>query len=739
MLREDALTMKTSVIIPTKNPGPIFRRVLERVLEQETPWSFEVIVIDSGSNDGTVEFAQSQNNVQVISIRPQDFGHGRTRNLAISHSRGEFAVLLTHDALPADRTWLRELVAAVDQHPGIAGAFGRHLAYPDASAYTQRDISQHFAGFLAHPLVVSRDTDPERYANDQGWQQFLHYYSDNNSCLRRSVWEKIPYPDVEFAEDQIWARNIIDAGWAKAYAHNATVYHSHNYGIFERLQRAFDESCAFRRLFGYSLGGTVSKMWRSIVGLCKYDWRWGRENSVSLTTIFHQLGEDVAVVVGHGMGARGDKLPLCLQTRLSRDKRLFHSLGQHRTDAPPMNSGKKSMNYKLNFWQKSRKRNLQETSASESLKQANSKIDIIDFWRFVSTKPFGQELTMNPPQNNTINWFIPPFGRGSGGHLNIFRFIRNLENFGFDCRLIVCDAAKDMTPEILREQIAEWFFPLKASIFLHPQQEIPTAEISVATGWQTAYPVKVFRGTKYRCYFVQDFEPFFYPPGTEYALAEETYRFGFIGITAGDWLAKKLREAYGMNTYPFQFSYDKELYRPLPRRDTIQRVFFYARPPTPRRAFDLGVLILAELAKRMPDVEVVLAGWDVNGYELPFRSLKCGMLSLAELPDLYSHCDAALVLSFTNASLLPLELMACGCAVVSNTGANNEWLLNEECSVLAKPTIPEMADALQRILQDETYRSDIVKNGFLTTNASSWEHEAEKVAAVFRGLKNEIK
>lgn len=710
------------------------------MLEQDTSWPFEVIVIDSGSSDGTVEFAQSHSKVQVMSIPPKDFGHGRTRNFAISKSSGEFAVLLTHDALPENTAWLRELVAAVDQHPNIAGAFGRHIAYPDASIYTQRDIDLHFSGFLAHPAIVGRDTDQDRYANDQGWRQFLHYYSDNNSCLRRSVWEKIPYPDVEFAEDQIWARNIIDAGWEKAYAQNAAVYHSHDYGIFERLQRAYDESCAFRRLFGYRLGGCVRQMRRSIIGLCRNNWQWGRKNGVPLNIILHQLGEDVALVIGHGLGARGDVLPQWLQTKLSRDKRLFHSLGINRVSAPVANVKKRNlMIRKLKSLLKSQSKDKEQVAEHAPMSMPTSKIDIVDFWRFVAAEPFGSEIAITyAPQSNTINWFVPPFGMGSGGHLNIFRFVRNLENLGFECRIVICNDHSGLPPEALKKQIVEWFFPIKAAVFKYPQQEIPTAQISVATGWQTAYTVKAFRGTRQRCYFVQDFEPFFNPPGTEYALAEETYRFGFVGITAGGWLAKKLKDEYGMETHAFQFSFDHDLYKPHLRRDSIQRVFFYARPPTPRRAFDLGVLILAELAKRMPDVEMVLAGWDVNGYELPFRNLQCGILSVAELPDLYSHCDAALVLSFTNASLLPPELMACGCAVVSNTGENNEWLLDDGCAVIAKPTVTAMADALQRVLQDKEYRDSIVQKGYLKANSSTWEQEAEKVAVVFRSLGGRI-
>jgi glycosyltransferase involved in cell wall biosynthesis len=728
--------IKASVIIPTKNPGTIFRQVLARVLEQEAPWPFEVIVIDSGSNDGTVEFAQSHAAVKVIAIPPHEFGHGKTRNLAISRSSGEFAVLLTHDALPADTAWLREIVAAVEQSPDIGGAFGRHIAYPEATAYTQRDIDLHFSGFLQHSLVVSRNTDPQRYAGDQGWRQFLHYYSDNNSCLRRSVWEQIPYPDVEFAEDQIWARNIIEAGWAKAYAQNAAVYHSHDYGKFERLQRAYDESCAFRRLFGYRLGGSTKQMWRSIIWLCRNDWRWGRKNKLPNRAILHQIGEDVALVLGHGLGARGDSLPQWLQARLSRDKKLFRSLGVNSQATDEAKPKGRSMLRGLKSLLKGKKQ--QAAAAQPVATNEPPKIDIVGFWQFIiAAESFGPELTAaNAPASNSINWFVPPFGMGSGGHLNIFRFVRNLENQGFDCRIIICNDHSGTSSEVLQKQIGEWFFQLKAPVYKYPQQEIPVAAISVATGWQTAYPVRAFRGTRHRCYFVQDFEPFFNPPGTEYALAEETYRFGFVGITAGDWLARKLHDEYGMETHAFQFSFDHDLYKPYPRRDAIQRVFFYARPPTPRRAFDLGVLVLAELAKRMPDVEMVLAGWDVNGYELPFRNLKCGILSVAELPDLYSHCDAALVLSFTNASLLPPELMACGCVVVSNTGPNNEWLLDEDCAVIAKPTVTAMADALQRVLQEKTYRENIVQQGYLKANSTTWEHEAEKVAAIFRELVN---
>lgn len=726
--------MKASVIIPTKNPGAVFRRVLDRVLEQVAPWPFEVLVIDSGSSDGTVEFTRSREQVRLLTIPPQEFGHGRTRNFAIARSSGDFAVLLTHDALPADTDWLRNLVAAVEQHPEVAGAFGRHIAYPEASPYTHRDIDAHFQGFLAHPVIVGKDTDRARYEQDQGWRQFLHYYSDNNSCLRRTVWERFPYPDVEFAEDQIWARDIVEAGWQKAYAHDAAVYHSHDYAVFERLQRAYDEACAFRTLFGYRLGGSPGQMARSIRWLCGNDWRWGRQNGLPMKEIAHRLAEDVALVLGHGLGARAESLPEWLRTRLSRDKRLFLSLGGLKS--PTIAQAKREPMLRRLFQRGAKARpSSDHGEPPKPVPVQPKKIDVVSFWHFVQAEPFGEAIRPEArPKRQTLNWFVPPFGRGSGGHLNIFRFVHHLEKIGFDCRVIVCEDTLGASSSVLREQIKDWFFPLDAPVVRHPQEPIPPASISIATGWQTAYVVKAFRSTLHRCYFIQDFEPFFHPPGSEYAMAEETYRFGFTGITAGGWLARKLQSEYGMETHAFQFSYDQNLYRRLPRRDAIQRVFFYARPPTPRRGFDLGILILSELAKRMPEVEMVLAGWDVSGYELPFRNLQCGVLSLEELPDLYSHCDAALVLSFTNASLLPPELMACGCVVVSNTGANNEWLLDGDSAILARPTVSEMASALERVLKDEALRARIVRNGLAKANSTSWEREAERVGSILRRL-----
>ncbi|WBM72084.1 glycosyltransferase family 2 protein [Buttiauxella sp. WJP83] len=246
-------TPKVSVCILTKNPGYIFREVIQSVLMQNTNFEYEVVVVDSGSTDGTIDYIEKivDPRLKLLIIKPTDFGHGKTRNWAIENSSGEFAVMITHDAKPLNNFWLENLISPFETDPDIAGVFGRHVAYEDASVFTKRDLQLHFDGFKSNKVVALDDS--ERYATDEGYKQFLHYFSDNNAALRRSVWLLYPYPEVDFAEDQLWAKLIIEKGYKKAYADDAVVYHSHNYSLVQTFKRSYDESRALRRLFNYNI------------------------------------------------------------------------------------------------------------------------------------------------------------------------------------------------------------------------------------------------------------------------------------------------------------------------------------------------------------------------------------------------------------------------------------------------------------------------------------------------------
>ena len=291
---------KVTVAILTKNPGKIFRQVLPAVLAQKCAWPFVVIVIDSGSSDGTLEYVEAHPSVRLVQIPSTEFGHGKTRNLALSLANTPFVAMLTHDAKPADYHWLASIVEPMLCDQSVAGVFGRHLAYENATPFTKRDLTMHFDHFLTWPLVMGME-DPVRYKSDQGYRQVLHFFSDNNACLRKSVWQDVPYPEVDFAEDQLWAKAVIEKGHKRAYAHDAAVFHSHDYSIRDTFRRSFDESRALKRLFGYDLCADWKSALHQVIACTKRDWSYLNETkpqnshgtlwmSTPLTHVAKQIG-----------------------------------------------------------------------------------------------------------------------------------------------------------------------------------------------------------------------------------------------------------------------------------------------------------------------------------------------------------------------------------------------------------------------------------------------------------------
>lgn len=370
------------------------------------------------------------------------------------------------------------------------------------------------------------------------------------------------------------------------------------------------------------------------------------------------------------------------------------------------------------------------------LKQEAQKVIKNDVYKFYNYTMDRTIIPLDPNEQaeygdkQIINWIIPELDVSSGGHMTIFRFISNLERLGMHNRIYLVNSIKFKDDAdfkaFLQKYYNESLTTDEVEIY-STTDHVKYANITMATGWQTAYFVKRFENTKEKYYFVQDFEPWFAPMGTEYLLAENTYRFGFKAITAGDWLKDKLRDEYGMETESFHFSYEKKYFKPVEKRDDKVRLFFYARPVTPRRAFDLGMLALLELYKKVPQMEVIFAGWDVSGYEIPFVHLNAGSIKMEELADCYAQCDLCLVMSTTNLSLMPYEVMASNSVVVSNRGANNEWFLNDENAILTSYDPVEMADTMAYYLEHRELLEEKRKKGFEAVKDTSWEKEAEKI------------
>ncbi|WJI16257.1 glycosyltransferase [Pseudoxanthomonas winnipegensis] len=722
---------QVSVLIPVKNAAWIIDRVVNEVERQVTRWPFEIIVIDSGSTDGTLELLQQHEGVRVVQIAPEDYGHGRTRNLGVQMARGEYVALLTHDAIPADEHWLDNLVAPLEKDPAVAGVFGRHVAHDNASACARRDLDLHFENLRQAGELLWVD-DFQRYQDDLGYRQLLHFYSDNNSCLRKSVWETIPYPDVDFAEDQLWAKAIIERGYRKAYAFDAVVKHSHDYSPLQTFQRSFDEAKAFKSYFGYTLGGRLRGALGGGMraGLC--DYRYTRVNAgASRRAAYEAYGNQVAKHLGHWLGARSERLPTWVQHGVSLDMKLKHGQFSLVSGLRRFISIARQDGFRPAV---ARMLSAASRGVDPITPEVDARNDVTGFFRAVlapaSIDPSHPVLRQGASATAPLDmlWFIPDFGEGSGGHLNIFRFMRGLEGMGMRMGVVIVGSNSHVNHALAKAKISRFFGVIAADVYFG-EDELPPAQRIMATSWLTAHFAKHYQSPGVqRFYFIQDYEPLFYPAGFDAAAASETYLLGFKAICAGSWIPRELEDRHGVKALGhFGFSYDHDNYRALPKRDEIRRVFFYARPPTARRGFELGLLALDLVGRMRPDVHFIFAGWDISNYRFDHVHLNGGVLKTSELPDLYSQCDVALILSFSNMSLLPYEVMACNCAVVSNDDACATWGLNEEVATFAPATPEALAGAIVDLLDHPEKRRAQIEAASAFVAKTNWDSEIKHV------------
>lgn len=296
-----------------------------------------------------------------------------------------------------------------------------------------------------------------------------------------------------------------------------------------------------------------------------------------------------------------------------------------------------------------------------------------------------------------INWVVPPMGSVSGGHTDIFRAIQYLESQGHTCRLYFYDALKQSSLVGIQELMKK--YPAVQAEVFYNKDKMADCDAIFATNWYTAYPVYNYNRPAKKFYFVQDFEPFFDPVGSYSTLAENTYKFGFHGVTLGNWLSEKLSKEYNMKCDPINLGYESSEYF-LTNKKPRKKIVFYARPVTPRRAFELGILSLDLFHKKHPEYEINLFGWDLEPYEIPFPYVNHGILDHTALNKLYNECAVGLVLSFTNMSLIPLEMLAAGCKPIINDAYHTQKVEYKALVNYATSSPTGIVSGLEKALKD---------------------------------------
>ncbi len=297
--------MLTSILILTKNDVEGVRACLEAIYSQKAAHPFEVIVIDSGSTDGTLE-ALRRFPVRLEQIPPEIFHHARTRNLAASFAKGEILVFLSQDAIPASSEWLHALVSNFDDC-AVGAVYGRQLP-KQGSSLERRDALNALYG--AHKIVK----DPA-CRNDCGY--LFYHFSDVNAAMRRSVWQSALFPEnLKVFEDLGIAKLMLDAGWKIVYEPAAAVFHSHHHTTVGLFKRYFDIGYTLKLLKIWDAPGTKRSMLRDLSGLLKRKFNRLR-NDRERGSLHKGIRQEIVKSAGLFLGLNQGCIPLCLKRRFS--------------------------------------------------------------------------------------------------------------------------------------------------------------------------------------------------------------------------------------------------------------------------------------------------------------------------------------------------------------------------------------------------------------------------------------
>jgi hypothetical protein len=317
--------------------------------------------------------------------------------------------------------------------------------------------------------------------------------------------------------------------------------------------------------------------------------------------------------------------------------------------------------------------------------------DIVDSAR-LGQVPLGPAKVVG--EKLSIGWILTVPGPGSGGHTTIFRLVEGLEAAGHRCVLYLYDGQGGDARQY--DAIIRTGWPGVKAEIRSERDGIAGMDAYVATAWVTAHVLAKHSDVSgARFYLIQDYEPWFYPRGWAYELAEDSYRFGFASITIGHMLADELKQRFGYDSTVAEFGCDTEVYN-VQNRGKRNGVVFYAKPGVARRGYEMGVLALEQFHALRPDVEIHTFGVKAPG--LPFPATAHGNMSPAALNTLYNSCGAGLALSFTNISLIPYELLAAGAVPVMNDFVGLRSNLDNPHVIWSRATPGALAEALTRAL-----------------------------------------
>ena len=300
-----------------------------------------------------------------------------------------------------------------------------------------------------------------------------------------------------------------------------------------------------------------------------------------------------------------------------------------------------------------------------------------------------------------IAWVIPYPGRGSGGHRTIIQNVNALIRHGYECDIYVEDNGISTSQQVAKE-IDEYYETCAANVYsgIYLRCEY---DLIFQTGWQVIDFVKSLE-SDLKGYFIQDYEPWFFPMGDKYIDIENSYRLGYKNITIGKWLSHKMMDEFNSPSQYFDFCADLNVYKPLDNVKKENAICYIFQPEKPRRCDVLALKALKLVKEIKKDVKIYVYGSNTDK-PIDVEVERLGIIPIEKCNELYNKCVVGLCMSASNPSRIPFEMMAAGLPVVELYRENNLYDFPDDAVLLAEPSCEGVATALIYLLENEEVRS----------------------------------
>lgn len=682
------------IVICIHNALPDVKSCLQSIDRVRRIRSQRLILVDDKSDDHVSRFLDdySKKAPNVVVLRTEKrIGYTRAANLGLERSSAKVVILLNSDTIVTDG-WAEKIVDAFYSGPkvGIVSPMSNAASYQSlpeiASSKGQTAINELPVGLT--PEDMNRYCELWSAANFLPRTQLAHGFCFG---ISRDLINVIGHFDEKnfphgYGEENDYCFRALEAGYSPVIATHTYIYHakSKSYVGEERIKLMESGGSTLRRLYGdLYVDRAVNNMRQNptLIHLRRKAQEIYKENK-----IVRSEPESPSALAGEG---------------ISRGK------------LPP---------------------------ASKKYPEVAKSLEVLKYARLSpgELERNHQHLTglgapSGPPSR--VTWFLPWIGHLLRGGVRTVMMVADdfTKHWNTEHNFVIVDSQPhERDVRVLEKSINELFPRMKYSIHVFDQcgdiRQLPPSDIGICTLWTTAYTLVKYNQTGMKYYFMQDFEPAFYPAGDVYGAIEATYNFGFSCIANTKGVADIYRKYCNRVMY-FTPGIDPGVFRAGDREfcERPIQVVFYGRPGNVRNGFALGVQALGIVKERMgEDVRIVAAGAEWSEKELGVEGIieNRGLLSsMDEVAALYRESAAGLVFMFTpHPSYQPLEYMASGCVPVVNRNAAHRWLLRDgENCVLVDPISEIVGDQIVQLLKDGERLKRIRANGLNTAKGLRWE------------------